>query len=164
MAVAVQSLSITADRTAHGFAKGHSAPVKAASVLFGFAFIWAGAGLWLVPGLGLEPSVLLTKMLLSVMMVTAGVGMTQIATDKPQSELHLDAEHRQVHLVESLPRGRSHIVKTLNYEDIARANVTDSELVMLGDDGKILVELPIDGAHSRLDAIAHLRSQSLYAA
>lgn len=163
MAVATQYLSISADRTAHGFAKGHSVPVKAASVLFGFAFIWAGAGLWLVPGLGLEPSVLLTKMFFSVMMVTAGVGMTQIATEKPRSELHFDSEHRQIHLIESLPRGRKHVVKTLNYEDIARATVTDSELVMLSDEGKILVELPIDGKHARLDAIAHLRSQSLYA-
>ncbi|SHI83698.1 hypothetical protein SAMN05444000_103185 [Shimia gijangensis] len=164
MAVATQSLSISADRTAHGFAKGHSVPVKAASVLFGFAFIWAGAGIWLVPGMGLEPSVLLTKMFLSVMMVTAGVGMTQIATEKPRSELHFDASHRQVHLVESLPRGRSHVVKSLNYEDIARVSVTDSELVMLNDQSKILVELPLDGAHARLDAIAQLRSQSLYAA
>lgn len=163
MAVATQTMTISSDRTAHGFARGHSTTVRAASVLFGFAFIWAGAGLWLVPGLSLEPSVLLTKMFLSVMMVTAGVGMTQIATEKPNSELHFDARHRQVHMVESLPRGRTHVVKTLNYEDIARVNVTDTELVMLNEQGKILVELPLDGPHARLDAIAHLRSQSLYA-
>ncbi len=163
MSVATQSMTISADRTAHGFAKGHSTKVKAAAVLFGFSFIWAGAGLWLVPGMSMDPSVMLTKMFFSVMMVTAGVGMTQIATEKPHSELHFDAVHRQVHLVESLPRGRSHIVKTINYENIARADVTDTELVMLNDAGKILVELPIDGAHARLDAIAHLRSQSLYA-
>lgn len=164
MAVATQTMSISAGQTAHGLAKGHSVPVRAASVLFGFAFIWAGAGLWLVPGLDLEPSILLAKMFLSIMMVTAGVGMTQIATEKPQCELHFDARHRQVHLVESLPRGRSHIVRTMNYENIARVSVSDRELVMLNDEGKILVELPLDGPHARLDAIAHLRSQSIYVA
>ncbi len=163
MAVATQSMSISAGQSAAGLTNGRSVPVRAASVLFGFAFIWAGAGLWLVPGLNLEPSVLLTKMFLSVMMVTAGVGMTQIATDKPQSELHFDSRHRQIHLVESLPRGRSHVVKVINYEDVARANVTDQELVLLNDGGQFLAELPLDGPHARLDAIAHLRSHSLYA-
>ena len=160
MAVA-QSMTINADRTAHGHARGHSIPVRAASVFFGFAFVWAGAGLWLMPGPELEPSILLAKMFISILLVTAGVGMTQIATEKPNSELHFDARHRQVHLVESLPRGRNHVVKTINYEQIARINVTDAELVMLNDTGKILVELPLDGPHARLDAIAHLRSQSL---
>lgn len=160
MAVA-KSMTITADHTAHGFARGHSVPVRAASVFFGFAFIWAGAGLWLMPGPELEPSILLAKMFISILLVTAGVGMTQIATEKPSSELHFDSRHRQVHMVESLPRGRSHVVKTINYEDIARVDVTDAELVMLNDAGKILVELPLDGPHARLDAIAHLRSQSL---
>ena len=160
MAVA-KSMSITADHTAHGVPRGHSIPVRAASVFFGFAFIWAGAGLWLMPGPELEPSILLAKMFISILLVTAGVGMTQIATEKPNSELHFDSRHRQVHLVESLPRGRTHVVMTLNYEDIARVDVTDVELVMLNDAGKILVELPLDGPHARLDAIAHLRSQSL---
>lgn len=160
MAVA-QSMTITSQRTAHGFERGHSLQVRAASVFFGFAFIWAGAGLWLVPGLDLEPSILLAKMFVSILLVTGGVGMTQIATEKPHSELHFDARHRQVNLVESLPRGRSHIVKTINYEEIARVNVTDSEMVLLNNAGKILVELPLDGPHARLDAIAHLRSQSL---
>lgn len=164
MAVATQSMSISAGNAQGKSNRGHSVPVRAASVLFGFAFIWAGAGLWLVPGLDLEPSILLSKMFLSIMMVTAGVGMTQIATEKPQSELHFDARHRQVHLVETLPRGRRHVVRTVNYEQIARVNVTDSELVMYNDEGKILAELPIDGQHARLDAIAHLRSQSLYPA
>lgn len=160
MAVA-KSMSITADHTAHGVPRGHSIPVRAASVFFGFAFIWAGAGLWLMPGPELEPAILLSKMFISILLVTAGVGMTQIATEKPNSELHFDSRHRQVHLVESLPRGRTHVVMTLNYEDIARVDVTDVELVMLNDAGKILVELPLDGPHARLDAIAHLRSQSL---
>ncbi|WP_299352973.1 hypothetical protein [uncultured Shimia sp.] len=163
MAVA-QSMKITADTTAHGIARGHSTPVRAASVFFGFAFIWAGAGLWMVPGLDLEPSILLAKMFVSVLLVTGGVGMTQIATERPHCELQFDPKHRQARLIEGLPRGRSHVVKTVNYEDIARVNVSDADLVMLNDEGKILVELPLDGPHARLDAIAHLRSQSLQVA
>jgi len=157
----VQSMTFATDRTVHGEKRGHSIQVRAASVFFGFAFIWAGAGLWMVPGLDLEPSVLLAKMFVSVLLVTGGVGMTQIATEKPSCELQFDARNREVHLLESLPRGRSHVVKTLKYQDIARVNVTDAELVMLNDKGKILIELPLDGPHARLDAIAHLRSQSL---
>ena len=164
MTVAAHTMAVTSNRHAHGLPKGHSMPIRAASVLFGFAFIWAGAGLWLVPGLELAPSVLLTKMFLSIMMVTAGVGMTQIATEKPQCELHFDTRHRQVHVVEIKSRGTRHVVQTINYENIARVDVSDTELVMLNEAGKIVVELPLDGPHSRLDAIAHLRSQSLFPA
>ena len=161
MAVAVQGFSAASSAETEELKRAQSLPVRAAAVLFGFAFIWAGAGLWLVPGLELEPSILLTKMFLSVMMVTAGVGMTQIATDKPRFELHFDGRHRQVLLVQGLSRGRSQVVRTINYEDIARITVSDAELTMYSDKGKILAELPLEGPHARLDAIAQLRSQSL---
>ena len=91
MAVAVQGFSSEASAESAELKRAQSIPVRAAAVLFGFGFIWAGAGLWFVPGLDLEPSIMLAKMVLSIMMVTAGVGMTQIATDKPRFELHFDS-------------------------------------------------------------------------
>ncbi|MDV4145564.1 MULTISPECIES: hypothetical protein [Shimia] len=161
MAVAVQGLSASSSVQSEELKRAQSFPVRAAAVLFGFGFIWAGAGLWLVPGQDLDPSILLAKMFLSIMMVTAGVGMTQIATDKPRFELHFDGRNRQVLLVQGLSRGRSHIVRSINYEDIGRIQVSDDVLTMYGDTGKILAELPLEGANARLDAIAQLRSQSL---
>ncbi|PSL20562.1 hypothetical protein [Shimia abyssi] len=143
--------------------KGHSMPIRAASVVFGFAFIWAGTGIWLVPGLDLTPNILLAKMGLSILLVTAGVGMTQIATEKPVMELHFDARNRQLLVYESLPRGRQHVTASINYEDIARVNVTDTQLNVLDDNEVELVSLPLDGPHARLDAIAQLRSQSIFA-
>lgn len=140
----------------------HSAPVRAASVLFGFAFIWAGAGLWLVPGLAMDSGVLLTKMLLSIMLVTAGVGMTQIATEKPRRALHFDSRHRQIHVVESMPRGRESVIRSINYEEIAKVDVTEARMILLDQEGKEMTRLLLDGPEARLDAIAHLRSQSLY--
>lgn len=140
----------------------HSAPVRAAAVLFGFGFIWAGAGLWLVPGLGMDAEILLTKMFLSILMVTAGVGMTQIATEKPRRSLHFDAQSRQLHVAESLPRGRSHVIKSINYEEIARVDINDQRMVIYGDRGEELTQLLLDGPEARLDAVAHLRSQSLF--
>jgi len=161
MAVAVQGFSSEASAESAELKRAQSIPVRAAAVLFGFGFIWAGAGLWFVPGLDLEPSIMLAKMVLSIMMVTAGVGMTQIATDKPRFELHFDGRNRQALLVQGLSRGRSHVVRAINYEDIARITVSDRDLVMYGETGKILAELPLNGANARLDAIAQLRSQSL---
>lgn len=142
----------------------HSAPVRAASVLFGFAFIWAGTGLWLVPGLDMDPRILLTKMFLSILLVTAGVGMTQIATEKPRREFHFDGRHRQLHVVESLSRGRTHIVDSINYEDVARVDVSDTKITILDGNGDEMTHLFLDGPHARLDALAHLRSQSLFPA
>ncbi len=142
--------------------KGHSMPVRAASVIFGFGFIWAGTGLWLVPGLDMTPGVLLAKMGLSILMVTAGVGMTQIATEKPRMELHFDARNRQLLVYESLPRGRKHVTRAINYEDIARVNVTDTLLQVHDDSGRELVAMTLDGPHARLDAIAQLRSQAIF--
>ncbi|MBR9843314.1 MAG: hypothetical protein GYB25_09150 [Rhodobacteraceae bacterium] len=161
MAVAVQGFSATSSAQSEEMKRAQSAPVRAAAVLFGFGFIWAGAGLWLVPGPDLEPSIMLAKMFLSIMMVTAGVGMTQIATDKPRYELHFDGRNRQALLVQGLSRGRSHVVRSINYEDIARITVSDSDLTMYNANGKILAELPLEGAHARLDAIAQLRGQDL---
>ncbi|MCW9044525.1 MAG: hypothetical protein OQK05_14395 [Pseudopelagicola sp.] len=161
MAVAVQGLSATSSNQSEELKRAQSVPVRAAAVLFGFGFIWAGAGLWLVPGLDLDPSIMLAKMFLSIMMVTAGVGMTQIATDRPRFELHFDRRNRQVLLVQGLSRGRSHVVRSINYEDIARINATDKTLVMYSETGKILAELPLDGPNARMDAVAQLRSQSL---
>ena len=161
MAVAVQGFSGRASARTEEMKRAQSMPVRAAAVLFGFGFIWAGAGLWFVPGLELSPSVLLTKMVLSVMMVTAGVGMTQIATDKPRFELHFDGRNRQVLLVQGLSRGRSHVVRSINYEEIARVSVSDEDMVIYSIAGQILAELPLEGPGARLDAIAQLRSQAL---
>ncbi|MEP2530676.1 hypothetical protein [Shimia sp.] len=152
----------TSSRVATVEGKGHSPAVRVASVIFGFGFIWAGTGLWLVPGLDMTPSILLAKMGVSILMVTAGVGMTQIATAKPHMELHFDARNRQLLVYESLPRGRKHVTQAINYEDIARVNVTDTLLEVDGDNGVSLVKLPLDGAHARLDAIAQLRSQAIF--
>lgn len=157
------SMSIAGCRASQGQAGERSFPVRMAAILFGFGFIWAAAGLWLVPGFGLEPSILLTKMFLSVVMVTLGVGLTQIATQKRQSRLHFDTRLRQIQVVESLPRGRSHVVRVINFEDVARADVSDQLVVLLNQRGKILAELPLDGPHARLDAIAHLRSHAINA-
>lgn len=161
MAVAVQGFSGRTSARTEEMKRAQSMPVRAAGVLFGFGFIWAGAGLWFVPGLELSPSVLLTKMVLSVMMVTAGVGMTQIATDKPRFELHFDGRNRQVLLVQGLSRGRSHVVRSINYEEIARVSVSDEDMVIYSAAGQILAELPLEGPGARLDAIAQLRSQAL---
>ncbi|CUJ93800.1 hypothetical protein PH7735_01668 [Shimia thalassica] len=161
MAAASEYLTQLNLKTAKQTRSGHTFLVRVASVVFGFGFIWAGAGLWFVPGLEMEPSILASKMVLSVLMVTAGVGMTHIATERAQQDLHFDPRHRQIHLVETLARGRTNVVQSINYEEIGRADVTDSSLKFLDHKGQCLLELPLDGPHARLDAIARLRSQAL---
>ncbi|GAA6179051.1 hypothetical protein [Shimia sp.] len=141
--------------------KRPSLSVRATAMVFGFAFILAGVGLWLVPGLDLTPYILLSKMGVSILLVTAGVGMTQIATDKPRRELHFDQRNRQLLVYEGLPRSGKHVIKSLNYEDIMRVDVSDHMLQVFGMDGRVTVALPIDGAHARLDTIAQLRSQAV---
>lgn len=138
-----------------------SLSVRASSAVFGFAFILAGVGLWLMPGLDLTPTILLAKMGVSILLVTGGVGMTQIATDKPRKELHFDERNEQLLVYEGLPRGRKHVLQAINYEDIGRVDVSASSLVVLDEAGETMVALPIDGNHARLDAIAQLRSQSI---
>lgn len=162
MVAVTNFLEHTRSRVARVEGKGHSMSLKASSVVFGFGFIWAGVGLWLVPGLDLTPSILLAKMGLSILLVTGGVGMTQIATEKPRKELHFDARNRQLLIYETLPRNRKHVTGSVNYEDIGRVNVTDSMLLVEGEDGRELVNLPLDGPHARLDAVAQLRSQSIF--
>ena len=88
--------------------------------------------------------------------------MTQIATEKPRMELHFDARNRQLLVYESLPRGRKHVTRAINYEDIARVNVTDTLLQVHDDSGRELVAMTLDGPHARLDAIAQLRSQAIF--
>ena len=155
-----------ADDTRSRVAKveGHrpSLSIRASSMVFGFAFIWAGAGLWLMPGLDMTPYVLLAKMGVSILMVTAGVGMTQIATDKPRKELHFDERNKQLLVYEGLPRARKHILQAIQYDEIGRVNVSDRKLEVSDMDGNVLVTLPISGGHARLDAIAQLRSQSIF--
>lgn len=142
--------------------KRPSVSVRAVAMVFGFAFIWAGVGLWLVPGLDFSPVMLLVKMGVSILLVTAGVGMTQIATDKPHQELHFDQRHKQLLVMQSMPRGRKQVQQSVHYDDIARVDVSDQLLEVFDEDGRVLVSLPIDGAHARLDAIAQLRSQSIF--
>ncbi|WP_422050102.1 hypothetical protein [Shimia sp.] len=141
--------------------KRPSLSVRTSAVVFGFAFIWAGIGLWLVPGLDLTPMILLSKMGISILLVTAGVGLTQIATQKPRQELHFDQRNRQLLVFEGLPRRRKHVAQAINYEDIGRVDVSDTRLTVLGADGGEIVGLPLDGPHARLDAIAQLRSQTM---
>ncbi|CUH53438.1 hypothetical protein [Shimia marina] len=141
--------------------KRPSLSVRATSMVFGFAFILAGVGLWLMPGLDLTPYILLSKMGVSILLVTAGVGMTQIATDKPCRELHFDQRNRQLLVMEGLPRSGKHVVKAVNYEDIMRVDVSDRMLQVYDLEGRVSVALPIEGPHARLDTIAQLRSQAI---
>ncbi len=159
MAVAVQGLSATSSNQSEELKRAQSVPVRAAAVLLGSGSFGPGPVYGLC-GLDLDLDHV-AKMFLSIMMVTAGVGMTQIATDRPRFELHFDRRNRQVLLVQGLSRGRSHVVRSINYEDIARINATDKTLVMYSETGKILAELPLDGPNARMDAVAQLRSQSL---
>ena len=96
--------------------KRPSLSVRASSMVFGFAFIMAGVGLWLMPGLDLTPTILLAKMGVSILLVTGGVGMTQVATDKPRKELHFDERNEQLLVYEGLPRGRKHVLQAINYD------------------------------------------------
>lgn len=141
--------------------KRASLSVRTASMVFGFAFIWAGAGLWLMPGLDLTPTILLAKMGMSILLVTGGVGLTQVATDKPRKELHFDERNKQLVVYEGLPRGRKHAVQTIQYDNVGRIDVSDRELQVTNGAGETLVALPIDGSNARLDTIAQLRSLSL---
>lgn len=161
MMAMTQIASEARSRVATVEGKQPSLSVRTSAVIFGFAFIWAGIGLWLVPGLDLTPVVLLSKMGISILLVTAGVGMTQIATQKPRQELHFDQRNRQLLVFEGLPRQRKHVSRAINYEDIERVDVTDTQLRVLGEQGTELVALPLDGSHARLDAIAQLRSQTM---
>ncbi len=88
--------------------------------------------------------------------------MTQVATDKPRKELHFDARNRQLLVLESLPRKRMHVTQTINYEDIARVDISDKKLEVSADCGKTLVSLQLDGECARLDAVAQLRSQAIF--
>ncbi|GAA6162521.1 hypothetical protein NBRC116590_02250 [Pelagimonas sp. KU-00592-HH] len=161
MTVASNAFALAADRANRGFERGHTVPVRAASVFFGFAFIWAGAGLWLVPGLDLEPGVLMVKAFLSIMMVAAGIGMTQIATARKLAEMHFDSRTRQVHLIEMRGRGRRESLRSVGYDAISSARVTDQSLVLLDQRGKAIAEMALEGPDMRDEAIAHLRSQSI---
>lgn len=160
MIAMTQIANETRSRVAMVEGKRPSISVRACAVVFGCAFIWAGIGLWLVPGLDLTALVLLSKMGLSLLLMTAGVGLTQIATQKPRQELHFDQRNRQLLVFEGLPRARQHVVRAINYEDIGRVDVSDSSLTVLGADGAEIVSLPLDGQHARLDVIAQLRGQT----
>ncbi|MDA5555608.1 hypothetical protein [Shimia sp. MMG029] len=140
--------------------KRPSLSVRACAGVFGCAFIWAGIGIWLVPGLDLTAMILLSKMGLSLLLVTAGVGLTQIATQKPRQEMHFDQRNRQLLVFEGLPRARQHVVRSINYEDIGRVDVSDTRLTVLDAVGSEIVALPLDGQHARLDVIAQLRGHT----
>ena len=55
-----------------------------------------------------------------------------------------------------------HVTKTINYEDILRVDVSGDRLEVNGHDGKVIVSMPLDGEHARLDAVAQLRSQAIF--
>ena len=62
----------------------------------------------------------------------------------------------------SLPRDGMHVIQTINYEDIARVDISDKKLEVSGECGNTLVCLQLDGEHARLDAVAQLRSQAIF--
>lgn len=152
----------TRSRVTRVESKRPSIPVRATSIVFGFACIWAGISLWLFPVLNDTSLLLLTKMGASILLVTFGVCMTQVATNKPHKELHFDPRHKQLLVYESLPRGRKHVLQAVDYDQVGRVDVSDRLLEVRDEAGDVLVSLPIDGAHARLDAIAQLRSQSIF--
>ncbi|SEO99230.1 hypothetical protein SAMN04490248_11884 [Salinihabitans flavidus] len=139
---------------------GPSTLLRISALVLGFAFILAGIGLWMVPGPVLAGGTLMAKALVSILLTAAGVGMAQIGTDKPVRELHFDARHRQVYLVDAIGR-RTKVLRVVDYEDIFRIEITDDRLFLRDRDDKELAGMELHGAAARRDAEAQLRAQSL---
>lgn len=143
----------------HG--KRRSLSTKALFWVFGCAFILAGFGLWLMPGLDGEPVVLLSKLGVSIALLVVGVVMTQTATGQPRKELHFDPSNRQLLVFEGLPGRRKRVIQAMRYDDIMRVDVSDRVLEVFDLNGRVSVVLPLAGAEARVETLTQLRSQAI---
>lgn len=141
--------------------KRPSLSVRTVALIFGMAFGAAGIGLWLVPGLDMSLMGMMTNLGLSMFLGTAALGLMLVATQKPRHELCLDERRRLLLVLQGFAPVRQRVVRAIHYEDIARLDVSDQNLTVLGVGGAELAKVPLEGPHARLDTIAQLRSQTI---
>ncbi len=141
--------------------RGPSVILRIVCFLFGISFIAAGIGLWMVPGLFLDGGIILTKAILSILLCAAGVGMTQISIERPLRELHFDRRFQQVYLVEATPRGPAQVLKVFDYENISKVDVTETDIVLVGQFDQTLTTVPIESRRVREELIEQLRSDPI---
>ncbi len=137
--------------------------LRLVSFVFGVSFIIAGIGLWMVPGLFMDDSVVMTKMVLSVLLCAGGVGMAQISVERQYQEFHFDRRYQQVYMVEAPSYGTVKVLKVVDYDDIAKVDVTESNIVLIGHMGQNLASVPLKGKQARNEVIEQLRSSPILA-
>lgn len=130
---------------------GH-APSGALSGFLGVSLMVAAVGLWLVPGAGHDPALVLIKLGVSLFLAMGGLNFLMTARRAEHPEVFLDGRRGVLRLQKRDAAGRVCERVDMAYDDLSEMDFRDGMLIARDHHGRAVVEMPVEDA-GNLDEI-----------
>ncbi|NIZ13294.1 hypothetical protein HCZ87_07825 [Phaeobacter sp. HF9A] len=124
--------------------------------LLGGCMVLSAAGIWLVPGAGEDPELALLRIGVSVAFVFLGLVLLLSRESRVETEIKFDARRAELRIERILPNGCSRLLLRRGYASLGAAKVTGRSVILLEHDGRVLIELPLEGRTQRRMVCAQL--------
>lgn len=117
--------------------------------LLGGCMVIAATGIWLVPGAGSDPQMALIRVGISVVLLFLGLCLALTRERSSCPEIQFDAKRREMRVEEVRHDGRPVVILRRSYASIGAARFTSKSVQLLEWNGKLLIELPLEGRATR---------------
>jgi len=128
--------------------------IQAVSSFVGFVLMASAVGIWVVSGIGLDIEMVLFKLVFTLVLFGTGLAMTLSSRKRIHPEVHLDNERGELRIVERGCDGIARLKTAISYDTIQEVDFRDGMLSALGQDGKVLLEMPM----GMIENLAELRA------
>ncbi|WP_296766415.1 hypothetical protein [Sediminimonas sp.] len=129
--------------------------------LLGAAMVLAAIGMWSAIAAPAAPYPFLARLVMSVVLLCIGLVMMQPVRRTGREEVHLDAQARELRHVRRGPDGRVREMARFAFDDLGGVSLRGNRLVVWGQDGVALIEMPLVHATDIDDLRALLRRGAL---
>jgi hypothetical protein len=115
----------------------------------GAALILSSVGMWLMPGVAVDPEMNLIRMGISLAFLLAGLVLMSVFDRGARPEACFDPIRRELRVMRSDSQGRSRTILRRSYETLGGVRLTADQVQMFEADGSLLMSLPIASAAMR---------------
>lgn len=127
--------------------------LRAASSFFGFTLMAASVGIWVVSGAVDDAQLMMFKLIVTFVFFVTGLTLSLTSRRRNSPEVHMDAERRELRVVDRGCDGIARHKATLAYDDMRSVDFQEGMMLVTGHDGEVMLELPM----GMVDNLAELK-------
>lgn len=117
--------------------------LRAASIFLGVVLITSAGGLWLIASGGWDAEQMLIRLVISMLLLGAGLAVMQPARERSTPEVHLDPAKGELVLYHVACTGARAEIARYSYDDLGSVDFRDDMLKATNTRGDTLIEMPM---------------------